>query len=121
MINKRFLMAILPAIVSMATEAAQAEPFCAPLPSGLVSWWTGNQTANDAWGANNGVLQNGAIYAAGKVSDAFSFNDSQSAYVSVPDSPSLNVGTGDFSMEAWVKANSPVTTHPCPPSDTLNV
>ena len=27
-------------------------------------------------------------------------------YVSVPDSPSLNVGTGDFSIDAWIKTSS---------------
>jgi len=99
------ITAIFTLVLPIITAAAGSN--CAPLPSGVVSWWTGNQTADDILGRNNGVLQNGATYAVGEVSDAFSFNDNLSAYVSVPDSPSLNIGTGDFSMEAWVKANSP--------------
>ncbi|MDI6787053.1 MAG: right-handed parallel beta-helix repeat-containing protein [Planctomycetota bacterium] len=29
---------------------------------GLVSWWSGDGTAKDLWGGNNGTLQNGATY-----------------------------------------------------------
>ena len=44
----------------------------------MISWWTGDLTAADLFGLNNGTLQNGATYAAGMVGDAFSFDDSTS-------------------------------------------
>jgi hypothetical protein len=85
---------------------AQTGTKCITPPAGLVSRWTGDSTTADFNGLNNGALKNGATYAAGKVGNAFSFNDSTYAHVSVPDSPSLNVGTGDFSMDAWIKTSS---------------
>jgi hypothetical protein len=85
---------------------AKIAPNCITPPAGLVSWWKGNLTADDFLGLNNGSLRNGATYATGMVRDAFSFNDSTQAYVSVPDSPSLALGTGDFSMDAWIKTSS---------------
>lgn len=87
-------------------KPAQAASSCATVPIGAVSWWTGDHTAADFFGVNNGILKNGATYATGKVSETFSFNDSTSAYVAVPNSSSLNVGTGDFSMEGWIKTSS---------------
>jgi hypothetical protein len=85
---------------------AQTETTCITPPVGLVSRWTGDSTTADFNGLNNGTLRNGATYGAGKVGNAFSFNDSTYAHVSVPDSISLDVGTGDFSMDAWIKTSS---------------
>jgi hypothetical protein len=75
-------------------------PSCTPIPDGLVSWWTGDGTANDLLGVNNGVLQNGASYGVGKVGHAFSF-DGIDDYVRIPTSSSLNP-SGSFSVEAWI-------------------
>jgi len=36
---------------------------CVPPPSDSVGWWTGDGSANDVVGANNGSLQNGATFA----------------------------------------------------------
>ena len=76
---------------------------CAPPPSGLVSWWTGDGTTNDRFGVNNGAAQGGLPYLAGEVAQAFSF-DGISGAVFCPASASLNVGTGlGFSIECWIK------------------
>jgi Concanavalin A-like lectin/glucanases superfamily len=91
---------------SMLTVSAQAAPACVSLPPGLISRWTGELTAADFVGVNNGALVNGANYAAGMVGNAFNFDDRNYAHISVPDSPSLHVGTGDFSMDAWIKTSS---------------
>src|SRR5262249_14080018 len=65
---------------------------CLLPPPGLVSWWPGDGNANDIQDGNNGTLQGGATFAAGKVGQAFSF-DGASGSVVVPDSPSLDVTT----------------------------
>ena len=72
--------------------------------SSLLSWWTGNRTTDDAIGQNHGF---GAFikYASGEVGSAFDFDGN--AYVRVPGSTSMDVGTRDeFSLEFW--ANSVV-------------
>lgn len=82
---------------------AGISPNCAvSAPEGLISWWTGNYTANDLVGTNNGTLQNGTSYATGLGGYAFSLNG-VNQYVAVPDSPSLSIPTGSpYSLEAWV-------------------
>ena len=47
---------------------------CLEPPAGLVSWWSGDKTADDVQGANNGVLLNGASFTTGMVGPAFSFD-----------------------------------------------
>jgi hypothetical protein len=83
-----------------AGSAGMCRPSVAP-PAGLVSWWRGENDAADYKGSNNGSLANGATFAQGKVGQAFSL-DGVDDYVQVPDSPSLNIGAGDFSLNLWV-------------------
>jgi hypothetical protein len=73
---------------------------CAPVPSGLVSWWPGNGNANDAVDGNNGTFATNT-YAPGKVSQAFSF-DGVDDLVAVPDNPTLDI-TGDVTVHVWAK------------------
>ena len=77
---------------------------CVPAPSGLVDWWPGEGNANDVVGTNNGTLVGGVSYAAGEVGQAFSF-DGTSGYVSIPDSPSLDIFVSSITVEAWIKVN----------------
>jgi subtilisin family serine protease len=72
---------------------------CAPVPSGLVSWWPGEGNANDVAGTNNGTLVNGAGFATGEAGQAFSLSGSN--YVSVPDAPALNP-TNAMTIECWL-------------------
>jgi hypothetical protein len=67
---------------------------------GIISWWRAENDAMDAAGTNNGVLTNGATFAAGKVGQGF-FLDGTNSYVVIPDSPSLRPAS--VTMEAWVK------------------
>jgi Concanavalin A-like lectin/glucanases superfamily/Immunoglobulin domain/Immunoglobulin I-set domain len=80
---------------------------CLPAPAGIVSWWKAEGDATDAFGDNNGSLQNGAGFAAGEVGMAFAFANGP-GYIQVPDSPSLNFGANDFTIELW--ANFPSLT-----------
>ena len=75
-------------------------PLCTPTPSGLVSWWGGDNNTLDIIGTNNGILQGGATYASGKVGQAFSFDGGENTYVEIPNSSSLNP-SGAFSVDGW--------------------
>jgi uncharacterized repeat protein (TIGR01451 family) len=76
---------------------------CIDPPSGMVGWWTADQTTDDRSGQNNhGVIQNGTHYSTGKVLEAFEFNGSIDSIV-VGGTPSLNFGpTDQFSIDLWV-------------------
>jgi hypothetical protein len=79
---------------------------CVPAPSGMVAWLPGDSTTNDISGhGNNGTLQGAATYAAGEVLNAFSLN-AVSDFVEVLDSAPLNFGTGDLSIDAWIKTTA---------------
>jgi hypothetical protein len=69
-----------------------------------VGWWPGEGNANDVAGTNNGTLVNGAGFATGEVGQAFSL-DGVSSFVSIPDSPSLDIFVSSITIETWIKVN----------------
>ncbi len=71
---------------------------CTPPPSGIVGWWPGEGSANDAANTNNATLVGGTTFAAGEVGQAFKFNGSNS-YVQVGGSHAI---AGARTIEAWV-------------------
>lgn len=81
------------------TVAAQE---CADVPAEIISWWTGDDTADDMSGSNHGSLQNGASFGTGLVLAGFSL-DGIDDHVLVPDSPSLN--TSALSIEGWIQTS----------------
>lgn len=81
-------------------------PACYAQPSGLVSWWTGNDNATDLVGGNNGTLENGAGFALGEVGDAFTFNGSnQYVLIGQPVPASLQI-QNNITMSAWIYVTS---------------
>lgn len=91
-------------ISSNINSSAQS---CVIPPTSLVSWWSGESSANDEQGNNPGLVQGGTSFVGGKVGQAFSF-DGAGDYISVAASSSLDVGTGDgFTIEGWIR---PATT-----------
>src|SRR6185503_10360482 len=72
-----------------------------PIPpaAGIASLWKAETNAVDSIGTNNGTLTGGATFAAGKSGQAFQLNGS-TAYITVPDSPSLRPAS--LTLEAWV-------------------
>jgi len=71
---------------------------------GLVGYWkldegSGNVAADSSGHNNNGVLENGASWVAGKYGFAVGF-DGIDDRVNIPDSPSLRLQT--FTLEAWI-------------------
>jgi parallel beta-helix repeat protein len=74
-----------------------------------VSEWKFEQNAFDTYGINNGTRYNFTNgYATGKYGYALEFNSSAEQYVDVGNDSSLNFGTGDFSLEVWVKRTSAI-------------
>ena len=69
---------------------------------GIVSFWRGENNANDSVNANTGIASS-LTYISGEVGQAFVFNGS-SSQVRMPASANLNVGTNNtgFTLEGWV-------------------
>jgi hypothetical protein len=78
------------------TFTLQVLPRVAP-PAGIVSWWRGQNDAQDSIGANHGTLTNGTTFAAGKVGTAFSFDGVDDLITT----PSINVAS-KFTVEFWL-------------------
>ena len=68
-----------------------------PPPAGLVSWWRGQNDAQDSISANHGTLMNGATFGTGKIGTAFSF-DGGDDQITIP---SINAGS-KFTVEFWL-------------------
>ena len=85
---------------------------CVIPPSGLVSWWPGDENPNDVVNGNNGLLQGGAAYwPNGKVAQAFNL-DGSTGYVQGPNIPLWNLGTDDFTIDLWVDFNQVTLNYP---------
>lgn len=78
--------------------------------AGLVGEWLFSGNANDTSGnSNNGTVSSSGVSLAtdrfGKANSAYSFDGSAGA-VTVPDSSSLDFGTGDFSISLWFRSST---------------
>jgi hypothetical protein len=71
-------------------------------PSGLVSWWPGEDNALDIWGANNGALVGGVIFTTGEVGQAFNL-DGISGFISTS---LLIANPQTFSLSLWFRTAS---------------
>jgi len=83
---------------------------CVTPPANMTAWWpldeTSGTTANDLAGvANNGTHVNGPTPTSGIVAGALRF-DGVNDHVRVPDHAELDVGTGDFTLDAWVRTTA---------------
>jgi len=93
-----------------AAAVPQGTPFkCAPPPPSMVSWWPLNETSGsivvDIIGGHHGLLSaniGSDPYSASppKVGNALNFIQTARATVN---GPQYNFGTGNFSIDAWVK------------------
>jgi hypothetical protein len=92
-----------------AGSAGKCKQQCVQPPANMTAWWpldeASGTTANDIAGVpNNGTHVNGPTPTPGKVAGALRF-DGVDDHVRVPDHPELNVGTGSFTLDAWVRTN----------------
>ena len=73
-----------------------------PAP-GLLAWWRAENNGEDSAGANDGVVQSGADFAAGRVGQAFRLNGT-SGFIEVPDAPTLRPAS--LTLEAWIRVEA---------------
>ncbi|HSW15566.1 MAG TPA: LamG domain-containing protein [Solimonas sp.] len=95
------LLLLLAGLGLSTSERADAAACCAP-PTGMVSWFPGDGTAEDVRGGNDGSLQGGVSFAPGKVGQAFSFDGIDDVVV-----PAASVTPGtQFTIDAWVNPST---------------
>ncbi len=86
-----------------AGSAGKCKAQCTPAPANLVSWYRGEGNANEAVAGQNGTLENGTTFAAGKVGQAFSFDGVDDA---VGNPSYLSSIHDSFTMEFWALPNA---------------
>jgi hypothetical protein len=81
---------------------------CVSPPWGMVAWWPLDETVGDTSeeivNNNDGTWMSAPTPVTGKVKVALDFNGVD--YVEVQDDVHLNFGTGNFSIDAWVKTST---------------
>lgn len=85
------------------------EPDCVKAPRNLDLWLPFDETSGTTaqnvlsmFGAPNGTQVNGPTPVPGKVAGALSF-DGSNDHVVVPTHPAVDVTTGDFTIDAWIR------------------
>jgi hypothetical protein len=88
---------------------------CIAPPAGLTGWWPLDEAsglvAADLIGGNDGTVEGGAAAVVGRVAGARSLDGADDT-VSVPSAPALNFGTGDFTLDAWIRITDTQGTRP---------
>ncbi|MEQ1920898.1 MAG: LamG-like jellyroll fold domain-containing protein [Pyrinomonadaceae bacterium] len=79
-------------------------PVCYPAPSGMISWFKGENNGNDYLGNNNALPIGGPTFGAGKVGQAFDFTAGGQTF-EAPDSASLDL-TNRFTFDAWINPSA---------------
>ena len=92
-----------------ATAVGHAQPdpsvgSCTRPPNGLTGWWPGDGDRDDIVGGRDALLRGGTTFTPGLVDKAFAL-DGDGDFAEVPDEDALDVGTGDFTVDLWVKFN----------------
>jgi len=98
--KKHMFVAVL--LLTMGFTFSESASQCVTPPSGLVSWWPGENNANDIQSSNHGTPQHGATFATGLVGRAFSL-DGTNDYVSIPHNAALQ--PTQITVSTWIKAN----------------
>ncbi|CAM2006295.1 S8 family serine peptidase [Acanthopleuribacter pedis] len=92
-------------------DIGDAVASCAPRPTGMTAWWPlgdlvpGIPTVSDLAGTNNiGTKINGLPGTTGRVGWGDTFNG-LNQYIRVSHHGDLNLGTGDFTISAWIRTS----------------
>jgi len=110
---KRFVLSSVLLVVGLlimcSVPYAQEQPACVKPPSGMISWWSFDQTtgtiAQDRIGNYPGSYTNGPLPAEGEVHGSLRFNGTN--YIAVQDSDVWAFGDSDFTIEFWVNFDTP--------------
>lgn len=94
---------LLPVAVAHAAPPAPGEArtsYSAPVPDGLIGWWTGDNTPGDSTGHNKARLYNGADYAPARVGEGFRFDGLKSYVKIIATAQEMEARTG-LTVEFW--------------------
>ncbi|MFO0983328.1 MAG: LamG-like jellyroll fold domain-containing protein [Planctomycetota bacterium] len=92
------------AAIYAAGASGTCRPPCTPPDPTFAAWWPFDEAgtqASDLAGCSNGMLTGTTRHVAGVSSGALGFD--RKGWVEVPDADCLDIGTSDFSLEAWVR------------------
>jgi len=90
---------------------ASAIDNCSPC---MLSYWKLDENSDpviDSFDGNDGTNHGAIRNQAGQVGNAYSF-DGVDDYLEIPHNSNLDFGTGAFTLEAWIKANTIQTSYP---------
>ncbi|HEY3761924.1 MAG TPA: LamG-like jellyroll fold domain-containing protein [Verrucomicrobiae bacterium] len=94
-------------ISSNAVLTVNSPPACDPSPSGLVSWWAGEDNMTDEVSGYNGTAVGNLAYGPGEAGQCFVFDGNGSGVQVTNDSPGLQ--SQNFTIESWVQRASTST------------
>lgn len=98
---RHFAVALM--LIALAMAANASAQICDPVPSGVISWWTGDTNANDIVSTNNGFLYGGATAGDPGFVEGCMVFDGTNGYCAIPDEPSLH--PTNLTVEAWVRCD----------------
>ncbi len=89
-------------------KCKQVDNGCVQPPADMVAWYALDEAsgaiAYDLIGSNDGGHINNPLPVSGMVANALEFNG-KDAYVLVKDNPTLDMGEGDITIDAWVRTS----------------
>jgi hypothetical protein len=91
------------------SRQADASTGCVPPPSGIMSWWTGDNTLADQEGRNPGTVEGAVTFGTGRVGNAFVFDGASAVLAQTNDFP---IGAADRTVELWVYLSSSFGSDP---------
>jgi Concanavalin A-like lectin/glucanases superfamily len=110
-----FALLVLCSLFSVAAAQTCVQPL-----AGLVSWWPGDNNADDIQNGNNGTLQGGVTFAPGEVDQAFNF-DGSTGFVQVPQNSLWEFGSDDFTVDFWINFRTPNTSETLDSPDVFDI
>ena len=88
--------------IPVAIDHVEVASTCSALPSGLISWWAGENNANDALGLNPASAVGGVTFVPGKSGQAFNM-DASTGYVQAANPEGLPINAAPRTMMLWFK------------------
>src|SRR5207244_12390574 len=93
---------LVPPFAGDQTETFVAPVTCTSAPGGMAGWWPGDGNTTDVIGHNDGTLQNGATFAAGKGDQGFSLYGHDDS-VAVAQTIETN---SEITLDAWINPST---------------
>jgi Concanavalin A-like lectin/glucanases superfamily len=104
-------VAVTAVFIRQLTTEEAGRPGGAPSPAGVrcsvepTAWWSGDGSGVDVAGGNDAILRGDTAFVDGLVGGAFRL-DGQGDWLEIPDAPTIEVGSRDFTVSMWVRYRS---------------